>query len=374
MASGDSLDDTKQADNEICVITRRQSIADDNLDLLDLWRVISSRQWVVWTSWLLAGIVATIYLLIAEPLYRSEARLFPPAVRDVQQLSVSIPGVIDLNYAPMQVYEDFIRNFESPGLQKQFFERNSLAQYFAPADENDSVNIDKLFVERFSKAFSFRHNQNDDDVMELGFEYSDPKLAAQWLLEYINFVNDSTIHHFYLDVNTIVQRETERYRLQIKNKRNVSLQRRDDEIARLREALVIAKALKTKGRDILPGMANGVELQFMVDGAEWPLYMRGEKALEKLIVVLETRKDIDAFVEGLRDIQEKLASLESISVNVEKLSAIRIDVPPTIPWEPIKPKKILVFALAFMVATFIGLCAVFLLEYSSRTRANQRQP
>lgn len=356
------------------MITRRQSIVDDNLDLLDLWRVVSSRRWVVWTSWLLAGIVVAIYLVIAEPLYRSEARLFPPAVRDIQELSVSIPGVIDLNYTPVQIYKDFIRDLESPGLQKQFFERYNLARYFVSVDENDSVNIDKLFADKFSKAFSFQHNQSGDNVTELGFEYSDPKLAAKWLFDYINFVNDSTIQHLYLDVNSMLQREIERYRLQIKNKRNVSVQRRDDEIARLKEALVVAKTLKTRSPGIRSGAVNGEELQFMIEGAEWPLYMRGEKALEKLILVLESRKETDAFVDGLRDIQEKLASLEAVSVNVEKLAAMSVNVAPTIPWEPIKPKKILVFALAFMVATFIALCAVFLLEYSSRARANQLQP
>lgn len=347
-------------------MTQQLRIADEDLHLTDLWRVIAKRKWVLLSSWLLAGILAAIYVFSAQPVYRSKATLLPPTMKDVQGLSVSVPGVIEVRHTPEIVYKAFTRNLKSLGLQKEFFEKHDLIRHYASDEPGRAINVDKLFKNNFSANLDIQHGKLDNEMLEIGFEHPDPNLAAEWLNQYIDFVNQNTVRQFYLDVQSNLQAEVERARARILSKRTVYLERKNDEIARLQEALQIARTLGIQGAGALAGSAGESAIPLVINAAQLPLYMRGEQALENEIAVLNAREADDAFIAGLRDIQEDLAVLKALSIDTAKISAITKDVAPQIPWKAVKPKKVLAFVLAFMVATLLGLCAVFVMESLSR--------
>ena len=61
---------------------------DDEISLIDLWRVIASRRKLILISVLAALVLASVYLFLAEPLYRAEAHLLPPQQQDIQELMI----------------------------------------------------------------------------------------------------------------------------------------------------------------------------------------------------------------------------------------------------------------------------------------------
>ncbi|MEN1592982.1 O-antigen chain length regulator, partial [Pseudomonas aeruginosa] len=93
---------------------------------------------------------------------------------------------------------------------------------------------------------------------------------------------------------------------------NMAKGRRDDRIARLKEALLIAESLKIDGPPLIEG-ASEQQLSSIMDGDL--MYMRGAKALRAEINNLESRSVDAPFIPELRTLQEKLSWNSSLSVD-----------------------------------------------------------
>lgn len=63
---------------------------DDEISLIDLWRVIVARRTLILLSVLAALVLASVYLFLAGPLYRAEAHLLPQQ-QDIQALMIYSP-------------------------------------------------------------------------------------------------------------------------------------------------------------------------------------------------------------------------------------------------------------------------------------------
>jgi len=99
-----------------------------------------------------------------------------------------------------------------------------------------------------------------------------------------------------------------------------------------------------------------------------PLYMRGTKALEAEITVLESRKSDEPFVAGMRDLQEKQSFLEGISIDRSKLSAVTIDAAAIAPYQAEKPRKKLILILSAVFGLMTGIFLVFITEFRAKVR------
>jgi len=101
--------------------------------------------------------------------------------------------------------------------------------------------------------------------------------------------------------------------------------------------------------------------------------MRGAKALEAEIAVLESRKSDEPFIAGLRDLQEKRIFLEGLLINRDKLSAVTIDAAARTPYRAEKPRKKLMVILAGMLGLMVGIFLVFVAEIWSKVREKSNQ-
>ena len=108
--------------------------------------------------------------------------------------------------------------------------------------------------------------------------------------------------------------------------------------------------------------------QLNITTTSTPLYYRGFRALNAEIEFLKNRKSDDPFINGLRDLQEKLALLRSIKIEEEGLRSVRIDQAAYPPKYRIKPNRKLIVSLGTVVGLFLGIFLVFFVSFVQKQR------
>lgn len=339
----------------------------DEISLVDLWRVIARRKAIVLASLLLSMLLASIYLYFAEPLYKANAHLLPPQQQSIQALLIE--GVhIDDRYTQKFVYNTFLKNLRSKGLRREFFENHDLLSSYVSGAPAADINADRIFEEVFNERLKVQVDKQNASFVTVSFSDSAPELAAQRLNEIIDYVNDRTVDQLFSDVNAAIQAEIGRVRYQLDSKLKLAEQRRYDRIVTLKEALRIAKALGIKDASTFPKMAENTQSRLAVNTAQVPLYMRGINALETEISVLDARKSDEPFIGGFRDIQERQAYLQGISIDADSLSAVTIDQVAKSPYRAERPRKVLVLASALAFGIMLGVCLALFAGFLSRAR------
>lgn len=352
----------------VCVVP--YTGGESEISLVDLWRIIAARKHIVLLSLLAAVALATVYLFVTEPVYRAEANLLPPQQQDVQALAVNYHGNTELTierYTPDFVYQAFLKNLRSKGLRREFFDANELAAHYLADSSSTDASMDRVFDKRFNGNLRAQENNNNASLVVVSFSDSDPMTAARWLNGFIDFSNRRTVRQLLNGVNAAIQAERDRVRYQLESKLKLAAQRRQDRILSLREALSVARALGIESAGGFPVVSKNDIASIEVNTAQTPLYMHGVKALEAEITVLDSRKSDEPFVQGLRDLQEKLAFLEGISIERDKVSAVTIDSAGRAPYRMERPNKNLIFVLTVAFGLLIGVFLVFLVESFSKS-------
>ena len=68
--------------------TYPQQFEEDTIDLYELWNTVWKRKLLVIAVTIVAGIGAVVYSLIIPNVYKAEALLFPPKIKEIQSLNV----------------------------------------------------------------------------------------------------------------------------------------------------------------------------------------------------------------------------------------------------------------------------------------------
>ncbi len=341
----------------------------DEISLVDLWCVVVRRKAIILLSLLLSMLLAFAYLFFAVPVYKANAYLLPPQQQNIQGLLIDYRGIegIDVSrYTPKGVYRAFLDNLNSQGLHHEFFDNHELIKHYTAGKSTKDINADRVFDELFNERLKVQVDKKNTSFVTVSFSDSDPELAAQWLNEIIDFANKRTVHQLFGNVNAAIQSEIGQVRYQLGLKLKFSEQRRSDRITNLKEALSIARTLGIKDTSAFPSMADKSQAGLAVNTAQVPLYMRGSGALETEIAVLESRKSDEPFIGGFRDLQERRAFLEGISIDTDVLSAVTIDAVAKTPYRAERPRKLLLIFAAATLGLIIGVFLVFVAEFRSK--------
>jgi len=343
----------------------------DEVSLIDLWRVIARRKGIILLSLLASMMLAAAYIFFTEPSYRAVAFLLPPQQEQIQGLLIDYRGIekagLDIErLTPELVYNAFLANLKSRGLRREFFDRGNLVSHYVNEEADTKFNVDRIFDKKFNKSIQLQIDAKDPLFVTVSLAYSDPELVAQWLNRFVDLVDERTVHQLLSDVESAIQTEIKRVRYQLDSKLKSAKQRRRDRVISLQEALRVAKALGLTEAGAFPMAADKNPAGVAVNTAQVPLYMRGTKALEKEMTVLESRKSDEPFIQGLRDLQERLSFLEDIVVDPDTLSAVRVDSVAKTPYRAERPRKLLLISIAAMLGFMIGIFLVFVAEFRSK--------
>ncbi len=193
---------------------------------------------------------------------------------------------------------------------------------------------------------------------------AEPESLNVWLTGFIDFVDGYTIKNVTDAILAKQHRRQVQLQNQIEGLRNIAKSRRRDRITRLEESAAIAEQLGLSGdlEYLYPYSQKRAKANLViVIGKESPKYLRGSRALLAEARTLKKRKSDDPFIEDLRSLQEKLFFLEKLQiVPRSEVHALRIDQRAMTIEDPIKPNRILIIALGFLVSLFFGFFVGFL--------------
>ena len=184
--------------------------------------------------------------------------------------------------------------------------------------------------------------------------------------------------------------------------------RRDDRIAQLNEAIMIAKSLGIEKpstpstlADNLPVSGSGNVIRTEVNNQQIPLYFMGTEALEaernalqkrrsdeftepriaklqadlrlleqnREVELLRQRADEDVYIENYAKWSQEAAELKGLNLNLSALQLVNVDRQAIYPRSAIKPKRLLVVLVGGVLGMMLGLFVAMISLVRERSKA-----
>jgi len=329
----------------------------DEIDLVELVKALWAQKLIIILVTLAGTVAALAYALLVQPVYEAKASVLPPVVSDIAPYNAgrsdaAEPGQSPLKpFSPDVVYAIFSRNLRSQSLRREFF--NDI--YLPSLTEHErSAPQDRLWV-RFNELVSVvAPDKQRPELLEVSVKQSAPDVAASWANELVNKASIASLRDMQRNVASELNTRINSIERRIASLRSIAQQRREDRLAILQEALVVANAVGLSSPQVTAGRtSSNDELSEFIDGSL--TYMRGAKAIGAEMQVLEARQSDDPFIPELRSLQEQLSFLKTIDVDPDNVSVFTLDSAAQIPETPIKPKKVLIVALGIVLGGMLGV-------------------
>ena len=247
---------------------------EDELNLIDLWCLIKSNKKLLLLGVALAWLLAGAWMLFASPVYKAESRLLPAPPHQLAELTAIDSGQ---RYQPGEVFKQYLQNFQSVINMRRFFDEKELLGFFA----KEQISVDeqhRIFKERFLDQLSLSYDKKQEQPASatVTFKLNDAERAADWLNEYVLYVEKMTKDEIFTGIEEQLAVDRKYLEGQIRIKKQAAKQLRLDQVARLEEALIVAKQLGIRSE---AGFKVGKENTVEVNTQNQPLYSRGIEAL-----------------------------------------------------------------------------------------------
>ena len=213
--------------------------------------------------------------------------------------------------------------------------------------------------------------ENEGGRISISIELLDRNVAAQWINDYVNFIDTETISRAVENMRIKITNQIRDIEYKIASKRHMAKKRREDEILILKEAIIIARSLGVKERVDATNVVQNNQLN--ISTSSIPLYYRGFRALNAEKQKLEKRKTDDPFIPGLRDLQENLALLRSIKINEKNLHAMNVDQAAYPPINRIKPNRRMIVSIGTAAGVFLGIFLVFFASFVMKLKEDHSE-
>ncbi|WP_176958749.1 Wzz/FepE/Etk N-terminal domain-containing protein [Mariprofundus sp. KV] len=331
--------------------------------VLDLWGCIVAQKKMVLLVAALVALGALAFSFLISPVYQASITIFPPLLSNVQQLdgvSIKKAGVgakvdevdeVDEVEDPTEMaFNAFKRNIHSKMLMKGFFEDRQLLKGYLGGDIGEVGHFsEEKILNEFYGSFLIEVSPKNAtyDSIKVDFLFKDKDKAASILNDFVGYVLNATRDQLVDERLSKLAAMKSQLELQVQSMQFGAKRTREDRIAKLEEALLIARQSGIVDSEI-NGAANDLSME----------YMRGAKAIYAEIQILKNRKADDPFIEGLREIQGEVAYLALISIDPSRILPARVDMAAAIPDSPIKPKKMLIVGAAVVVGLMLGIFLV----------------
>jgi chain length determinant protein (polysaccharide antigen chain regulator) len=346
---------------------------DDEIDLFDLIDdVWNQRNWVflgVFFTLVLAG----LYLFKATPVYQAEAKVKLATANDLIEFArPQLQGGDEVlrevgdavQKSPQPIFEMTVESafssataaLLSTGYRKAFYELKLDEIKAIPDAYDENLTLEQNFS-NFSEQFSVEISGTNDteSFVRLSLKSSDAIFVATLLNEFVEYALSRRLRDSYNTMLAKVNGRIEALNYDVNIIRKEYFGNKVRRILELKEATGIALAV---------GQENPVYRNMdLVGGQLPPLYMLGSKAIKAEIKALESREQIakdlplgeDHFIAGLPTLLVEIEALQALEIDFSKISLARIDEVAVVPVKPIKPRKLLIMALALVGGLFVGL-------------------
>ncbi|MND32682.1 Ferric enterobactin transport protein FepE [compost metagenome] len=297
-------------------------------------------------SVMVAGLV---YVLVAKPVYEAKLYVQPPAQTDIAQLNNGRGGETGLDvWQVKDVYEIFLRSLQSEAVRNQFFR----TVYLPSLPEGRRNNSWDLLYGDYARDVSVAVAAKDTPSrFVIKVDVGNPEQAVQWAARYVELAAARAKQEVLKNNQSDMLVKADNINRQIARARATARKEREDTIVRLKEALVVAKAIGLKKPPLISGALSAEVSAGMAGSLS---YMRGSDALETEIANLEARTSDDPFIGGLRRMQQSMEQYRTLQVGADVISVYQQDGVVDQPETPIRPKKPLVLVLTALFAVVLG--------------------
>lgn len=322
----------------------------DEIDLIEVIRALWQQKLLILATGAICTLVAVAYVALVTPVYEARGYVIPPTYNDMMELNYGRGAELNLAaYAIKDVFEVYVRNLEAESARRSAFEN-----VYLPAVSNTEKNGSKdALYARFLQSVTIAPVGADGrNRMAVTVQGKDPVQAAALVKAIIAKAGEEAVP----EVISLVERQAKDsgrdITRQIANLRKIESDFREDEIARLQEALAVARKIGLENPPIITSAGNSQLAAFM-DGQL--AYMRGSKALAAEIQMLSERKSGDSFIRELRPLLIKERFIEDFKINPDRIAVYRLDGWVETPAQPISPRKRLIIALGVLGGGGLGI-------------------
>ena len=366
-------------------VNQQQPLAyEDEINLADIFRVLFRKKRFILITTAASVCIGLLYALSLNKVYEAQTLLLPPSAENIQTLNPSLGNLIgsikannDRYYmAPHSVFDGFIRNINSTQLRQEFLDKYNILR--AQSESTSAIEPEKLMYADISElSDSLEVNLNAKNGGSISLVGGDEGKTGFFLDGLVELSAQKTKKQLVRNLQVHLKSKIQHLKVAIAAKRAVYKQRREDELEHLREAYQIAKSLNIVEYLLLPKIRGNTKntpskelnrpekLIEKMETKNLSSYMRGTKVLQAEINAITNRKNEDFKIVGLRNLQERLARLESITIEEDMLQTVIVDKKAIVDVERIGPKRKLIVLSSLILGLVLGVLSVFILGFIS---------
>ncbi|UVE19028.1 Wzz/FepE/Etk N-terminal domain-containing protein [Pseudomonas sp. LS44] len=324
----------------------------DEIDLLELVQSLWKQKLLISLVIVVVMGLAASYAFLSVPVYESKSSILPPRLADIAAYNMGRSEAELPDFTVEKVYSIFTQNLRSDGLRREFFE-----EVYLPAETVSQVAKakDQLW-ENFNNKLSVSNPdmKNSPQRFAVTVQSVEPGRTAEWANMYVERAANKTRQDMADTVAAEISARVRSTQSRISVLRESARKLREDRIARLSEALMVADKVALQAPQVKASRTSSDgELKQFVDGNL--MYMRGAKAIRAELDVLQNRKNDDPFITDLRKLENKLDFLAKVSVSPDGVEVFTLDSAAEVPETPIKPRKALILALGLVLGGMLGV-------------------
>ncbi|MDQ6986487.1 MAG: hypothetical protein Q9M25_01630, partial [Mariprofundaceae bacterium] len=220
----------------------------------------------------------------------------------------------------------------------------------------------------FDDALQISTDEEHPEIRTIFWEGSNPEQLTEWINAFVAMSLQYVKKQHVSDEKLNKKQRELSLKQKLDGQLRIARQQRQDSILQLKDALTIAKKLNVKENSPLSGTQDKRQKKVDILLAAQPLYMRGSKALQAELEILQTRKDDAPYFPKIRSLQNQLKQLDTLHINPEKIRVARIDKPAFVPQSPFKPQRKIIVLSALFSGLILGIFIAFISAATTRAR------
>lgn len=333
------------------------------LSIAELSGIVIRRYRAVVVVSFLFAVGALGYSLLSSPIYRAETHILPPPQSSLEYVTVGFQELYsnprDLKrVTPEKVYQSFVGKLNSRTFQRHFMAQLRSGELPLPVG---SV-LTQINNHPTSDALPMRVNINTvgktTREVRVSLEYWDAEVAAALVNAYVEYADRQTVAEFAENNRSLIHSKVRLLELAVAASKKGIERRREEEIRRLDEALVIAKRIRSTAGDNVGG---GPQPTFVIT-ASAPRYLRGIDALEAEIQVLRSGGFMGLPTDEFHRLQEELELFAHLQPGADRASAMTIAEVASPSGSPANASALVMLLLGGFAGLIVGVVAVLAID------------
>ena len=324
-------------------VNKNKDNTSDQLDLIDIMIQLWKGKIFIFSTIILALIIAVAYVSLVKEKWTSGTIISQPAAGQV---------AIYNNALSILYTQNLQDKVTLPDLQRQIFGRYTASAY---ALSGTLQNLEEPLDLKVSQVTRGR-----DDPLNISFSASSAKEAQQQLTHYINQLNTDVADDFAVDMRNNIFVKINSLKESLAGQEKIAQDKKNHRIEVIKQALKIAESANIATTQLS-------QAEFLSDDT---LYLLGTSALNSMITN-ESTKPLE-FNSYYYETQRTLLELTRLRIDFSRIQNFQFIMKPSLPIKRDSPKKVITVLVAIILGGFTGAFIVVARNVSQNYRRKEK--